>query len=79
MDLYEKFGDEDYDGEPVSQTSHMIQCALEAIAEGDDNELILGSFLHDIGYLLKHVILTTTFFTLCFSKHSLLSMKNNNS
>ena len=55
MDLYEKFGDEDYDGEPVSQTSHMIQCAMEAMAEGEDEELILGSFLHDIGHLLKHV------------------------
>ncbi len=55
MDLYERFGDEDYDGEPVSQTSHMIQCAMEAMAEGEDEELVLGSFLHDIGHLLKHV------------------------
>jgi phosphonate degradation associated HDIG domain protein len=55
MDLYEKYGDEDYDGEPVSQTSHMIQCAMEAMAEGEDEELVLGSFLHDIGHLLKHV------------------------
>lgn len=55
IELYEKYGDEDYDGEPVSQTSHMIQCAMEAMAEGEDEELILGSFLHDIGHLLKHV------------------------
>jgi 2-amino-1-hydroxyethylphosphonate dioxygenase (glycine-forming) len=55
MDLYEQFGDEDYDGEPVSQTSHMIQCAMEAMAEGEDEELVIGSFLHDIGHLLKHV------------------------
>lgn len=54
MQLYQKYGDEDYDGEPVSQTSHMIQCAMEAMAEGEDEELILGSFLHDIGHLLKH-------------------------
>lgn len=53
--LYESFGDEDYDGEPVSQTSHMIQCAMEAMAQGEDEELVLGSFLHDIGHLLKHV------------------------
>ena len=58
MDLYEKFGDEDYDGEPVSQTSHMIQCAMEAMSEGEDQELVLGSFLHDIGHLLKHVLQT---------------------
>ena len=55
IELYEKYGDEDYDGEPVSQTSHMIQCAMEAMAAGEDEDLILGSFLHDIGHLLKHV------------------------
>ncbi len=55
IELFEKYGDEDYDGEPVSQTSHMIQCAMEAMAQGEDEELVLGSFLHDIGHLLKHI------------------------
>lgn len=55
IQLFEKYGDEDYDGEPVSQTSHMIQCAMEAMAEGEDEELVIGSFLHDIGHLLKHI------------------------
>jgi len=55
IELFERYGDEDYDGEPVSQTSHMIQCAMEAMAQGEDEELVLGSFLHDIGHLLKHV------------------------
>ena len=55
IELYERFGDEDYDGEPVSQTSHMIQCAMEAMAAGEDEELVLCAFLHDIGHLLKHV------------------------
>lgn len=54
MFFFEKFGKEDYDGEPVSQTSHMIQCAMEAMADGEDMELILGAFLHDIGHLLRH-------------------------
>jgi len=54
MSLFEQYGNEDYDGEPVSQTSHMIQCAMLAMAEGGDMELILGSFLHDVGHLLKH-------------------------
>src|SRR5689334_20362771 len=54
MLLFEKYGNEDYDGEPVSQTSHMIQCAMHAMENGEDNELILGAFLHDIGHLLKH-------------------------
>lgn len=52
--LFEKYGNEDYDGEPVSQTSHMVQCAMQAIKEGADTELILGGFLHDIGHLLRH-------------------------
>ena len=52
--LYETNGNEDYDGEPVSQLSHMTQCAMQAIKEGSDNELILGAFLHDIGHLLHH-------------------------
>jgi putative nucleotidyltransferase with HDIG domain len=52
--LFEKYGDEDYDGEPVSQTSHMIQCAMQAINEDAGTELVLGAFLHDIGHLLRH-------------------------
>ncbi len=51
--LFNKYGNEDYDGEPISQTSHMMQCALLAMGEGEI-ELTLGAFLHDIGHLLKH-------------------------
>jgi phosphonate degradation associated HDIG domain protein len=54
MSLFEKYGDEDYDGEPVSQASHMIQCATLAMNKGEDTELVLGAFLHDLGHLLKH-------------------------
>ena len=54
MGLYQSFGDEDYDGEPVSQTSHMIQCAMQAIKQNEDEELVIGAFLHDIGHLLRH-------------------------
>lgn len=54
IELYEQHGNEDYDGEPVSQSAHMIQCAMLAINEGVDTELILGAFMHDIGHLLKH-------------------------
>lgn len=52
--LFEQHGNEDYDGEPVSQTSHMIQCAMHAMAEGGDMELVIGAFLHDIGHLLRY-------------------------
>lgn len=58
MHLFEKYGHEDYDGEPVSQTSHMTQCAMQAMSEGADMELILGGFLHDVGHLLRHEQIT---------------------
>jgi len=51
--LFNKYGNEDYDGEPISQASHMIQCAMLAMGEGEV-ELTIGAFLHDIGHLLKH-------------------------
>jgi phosphonate degradation associated HDIG domain protein len=54
IQLFELHGNEDYDGEPVSQTSHMVQCAMHAMNEGGDTDLILGAFLHDIGHLLRH-------------------------
>jgi phosphonate degradation associated HDIG domain protein len=49
--LYEKYGDEDYIGEPVSQLEHMSQAAALAEEEGFDDEVILAAFFHDIGHL----------------------------
>ncbi|MGZ3872370.1 MAG: phosphonate degradation HD-domain oxygenase [Mucilaginibacter sp.] len=49
--LYEKFGDDDYIGEPVSQLEHMSQAAALAEEEGYDAEVILAAFFHDIGHL----------------------------
>ena len=37
--LYELHGSEDYLGEAVSQTQHMVQCAMLAEAEGCSNEV----------------------------------------
>ena len=53
LSLYEKFGNEDYIGEPVSQIEHMCQCAQLAEASGADEELILAAFFHDIGHLCE--------------------------
>ncbi|MBC7552776.1 MAG: hypothetical protein H7257_02225, partial [Taibaiella sp.] len=39
MALYETYGNKDYDGEPVSQASHMVQCAMLGIAEAADEEI----------------------------------------
>lgn len=49
--LYEKYGDEDYIGEPVSQIEHMSQAAVLAAADGYDDEVVLAAFFHDIGHL----------------------------
>ena len=49
--LYEKHGDEDYIGEPVSQLEHMSQAAVLAEEEGFEQEVILAAFFHDIGHL----------------------------
>lgn len=51
FDLYTKFGDADYIGEPVSQIEHMSQSAQLAIDEGYDDEVILAAFFHDIGHI----------------------------
>lgn len=48
---YERFGDCDYIGEPVSQIEHMSQAAELAMAEGFDDEVVLAAFFHDIGHL----------------------------
>lgn len=49
--LYERFGHEDYIGEPVSQLEHMSQAAALAKEEGYDDEVVLAAFFHDIGHL----------------------------
>jgi phosphonate degradation associated HDIG domain protein len=49
--LYDRFGNEDYIGEPVSQIEHMSQSAELAMKEGFDDEVILAAFFHDIGHI----------------------------
>jgi putative nucleotidyltransferase with HDIG domain len=51
FDLYQRFGHEDYIGEPVSQLEHMSQSAELALKEGYDDEVILAAFFHDIGHI----------------------------
>lgn len=52
-ELYEKYGSADYIGEPVSQIEHMSQCAQLAIRAGEDDEMILAAFFHDIGHICE--------------------------
>lgn len=56
MDLYIKYGGNDYIGEPVSQLEHMCQCAALAENGNYDNEVILAAFFHDIGHLCEHIM-----------------------
>lgn len=56
LSLYERFGGDDYIGEPVSQIEHMCQAAQIAEREGYDDEVILAAFFHDIGHLCEHIM-----------------------
>lgn len=54
--LYEKYGKQDYIGEPVSQIEHMCQAAQLAEKEGFDNEVVLAAFFHDFGHLTEFIL-----------------------
>ncbi len=56
LSLYQQYGDQDYIGEPVSQTEHMCQCAQLAEKENYDEEVILAALFHDIGHLCEHIM-----------------------
>ena len=50
--FYEKFGNKDYIGEPVSQTEHMVQAAMLAEKDCKSKKIILAALFHDIGHLI---------------------------
>ncbi|MBG6161232.1 MAG: HD domain-containing protein [Roseibium album] len=49
-DIFERCGDEEYLGEPVTMAEHMLQGATIAERNGLDEEIIVGALLHDIGH-----------------------------
>lgn len=49
-DIFERCGDEEYLGEPVTMAQHMLQGATIAEQNGQDEEIIVGALLHDIGH-----------------------------
>src|SRR6185369_2955851 len=51
--LYERYGDENYIGENISQIEHMCQAAQLAMEQGYDDEVVLAAFFHDIGHLVE--------------------------
>lgn len=51
--IYEKRGAENYIGENISQIEHASQSAELAEKNGNDEEVILAAFFHDIGHLCE--------------------------
>jgi phosphonate degradation associated HDIG domain protein len=53
--LYETRGARMYGSEPVSQTEHALQCAMQAAEGGASAELIAAALLHDVGHLIAEL------------------------
>jgi len=51
--LLDTYGPRHY-GEAVTQLDHAVQGAVLAREAGDDEEITLAAFLHDVGHLLEH-------------------------
>lgn len=49
-DVFDRCGDEEYLGEPVTMSQHMLQGAALAEEAGMSEEIIVGALLHDIGH-----------------------------
>lgn len=49
-DIFERRGAEDYLGEPVTVSEHMLQSAALAEHDGADDDLVAAALLHDIGH-----------------------------
>ena len=48
--IFEKRGDEEYLGEPVTMGQHMLQGATMAEQSRETDEIVIGTLLHDIGH-----------------------------
>jgi len=48
--IFDRRGNEEYLGEPVSMGEHMLQGATIAQQNGQPDEIIVGALLHDIGH-----------------------------
>ena len=49
-DIFARRGAEEYLGEPLTISQHMLQCANCAVQDGEDEELVAAALLHDIGH-----------------------------
>ena len=51
MSMFERYGDSDYIGEPMSITEHSVQTAYAARKAGENDTAVLACLLHDLGHL----------------------------
>lgn len=49
-DIFQRRGDQEYLGEPVTLSQHMLQGATLAQQNHEDEDLIIAALLHDIGH-----------------------------
>jgi len=49
-DIFQRRGDEEYLGEPVTMSQHMLQAAWFAERAGQPAEVVVAALLHDIGH-----------------------------
>ena len=49
-DIFERCGDAEYLGEPVTMAQHMLQGATLAERQGLEDQVIVAALLHDIGH-----------------------------
>ena len=52
ISLFETKGGANYSGEAVTQLEHACQTAQLAEEDGNDDDVIIAAFLHDLGHLL---------------------------
>lgn len=49
-DIFQRRGHEEYLGEPVTMAEHMLQGAHFAEQQGESDEIIVATLLHDVGH-----------------------------
>ena len=50
VEIFSKHGDDEYLGEPVTMSEHMLQAAHFAAEAGADEDTIVAALVHDIGH-----------------------------
>lgn len=54
-DIFSQHGDQEYLGEPVTISQHMLQSAMLAERASDPEPIIVAALLHDIGHFTSNI------------------------